>query len=157
MPQLVFRYKKRRSVIKQRLRKKSLSGRKRPTVPVSENLEPEEPVPLALHAPGGTQPAGSHRGACSGHRQPRFQREWLVRRRRRVRPVAGRQSPTTPGNSPEHPAKKELPFRQLFFNYFSSNEWITTPERSFGSNHVVFGGMMLPVSAILMSCCIETG
>ena len=106
MPQLVFRYKKRRSVIKQRLRKKSLSGRKRPTVPVSENLEPEEPVPLALHAPGGTQPAGSHRGACSGHRQPRFQREWLVRRRRRVRPVAGRRSPTTPGNSPEHPAKK---------------------------------------------------
>ena len=35
--------------------------------------------------------------------------------------------------------------------------WITTPERSFGSNHVVFGGMMLPVSAMLMSCCIETG
>ena len=34
---------------------------------------------------------------------------------------------------------------------------ITTPERSFGSNHVVFGGMMLPVSAMLMSCCIETG
>ena len=53
--------------------------------------------------------------------------------------------------------KKELPKRQLFFNYFSSNEWITTPERSFGSNQVVFGGMMLPVSAILMSCCIETG
>lgn len=40
---------------------------------------------------------------------------------------------------------------------YSSNEWITTPERSFGSNHVVFGGMMLPVSAMLMSCCIETG
>ena len=38
-----------------------------------------------------------------------------------------------------------------------ANEWITTPERSFGSNHVVFGGMMLPVSAMLMSCCIETG
>ena len=53
--------------------------------------------------------------------------------------------------------QKKLPKRQLFFNYFSSNEWITTPERSFGSNHVVFGGMMLPVSAILMSCCIETG
>ena len=38
-----------------------------------------------------------------------------------------------------------------------SKEWITTPERSFGSNHVVFGGMMLPVSAMLISCCIETG
>ena len=39
----------------------------------------------------------------------------------------------------------------------SAKEWITTPERSLGSNHVVFGGMMLPVSAMLMSCCIETG
>lgn len=38
-----------------------------------------------------------------------------------------------------------------------AKEWITTPERSFGSNHVVFGGMMLPVSAMLISCCIETG
>lgn len=38
-----------------------------------------------------------------------------------------------------------------------SKEWITTPERSFGSNHVVFGGMMLPVSAMSISCCIETG
>ena len=42
-------------------------------------------------------------------------------------------------------------------DYFSSNEWITTPDRSLGSNHVVFGGMMLPVSAMLISCCIETG
>ncbi len=40
---------------------------------------------------------------------------------------------------------------------YSRNEWITTPERSFGSNHVVFGGTTLPVSAMLMSCCIETG
>lgn len=38
-----------------------------------------------------------------------------------------------------------------------SKEWITTPDRSFGSNHVVLGGMMLPVSAILINCCIETG
>lgn len=53
--------------------------------------------------------------------------------------------------------KKAAEKAALFSNYFSSNEWITTPERSFGSNHVVFGGMMLPVSAILMSCCIETG
>ncbi len=29
--------------------------------------------------------------------------------------------------------------------------------RSIFSNHVVFGGMMLPVSAMLMSCCMETG
>ncbi len=40
---------------------------------------------------------------------------------------------------------------------YSSNEWITTPERSFGSNHVVLGGMMLPVSAMSINCCIETG
>ena len=40
---------------------------------------------------------------------------------------------------------------------YSSKLWITTPERSLGSNQVVFGGMMLPVSAMLMSCCIETG
>ncbi len=32
-----------------------------------------------------------------------------------------------------------------------SNEWITTPERSFGSNHVVLGGIMLPVSAMSIS------
>ena len=42
--------------------------------------------------------------------------------------------------------------------YFpSSKEWITTPERSLGSNHVVLGGMMLPVSAMSISCFIETG
>ena len=40
---------------------------------------------------------------------------------------------------------------------YSSNEWITTPERSLGSNHVVLGGMMLPVSAISINCCIDTG
>ena len=27
----------------------------------------------------------------------------------------------------------------------------------FAMTYVVFGGMMLPVSAMLMSCCIETG
>ena len=42
--------------------------------------------------------------------------------------------------------------------YFpSSKEWITTPERSLGSNHVVLGGMMLLVSAMSISCFIETG
>lgn len=40
---------------------------------------------------------------------------------------------------------------------YSAKEWMTMPERSFGSNQVVLGGMMLPVSAMLMSCCIETG
>ena len=40
--------------------------------------------------------------------------------------------------------------------YFS-NEWITTPERSFGSNHVVFGGIMAPVSAMFISCSMLTG
>ena len=45
--------------------------------------------------------------------------------------------------------------RQPAGDYTSS--WITRPERSFGSNHVVFGGMMLPVSAMSISCFIETG
>ena len=58
-------------------------------------------------------------------------------------------------------AKKRQPEKAVFQSNadggYSSKEWITTPERSFGSNHVVFGGMMLPVSAMLMSCCIETG
>ncbi len=43
------------------------------------------------------------------------------------------------------------------FGYSSANEWITIPERSFGSNQVVFGGMMFPVSAMSINCCIETG
>ena len=38
-----------------------------------------------------------------------------------------------------------------------SSLWITRPERSFGSNHVVLGGIMLPVSAMRMSCSIDTG
>ena len=40
---------------------------------------------------------------------------------------------------------------------YSSNVWITTPERNFGSNQVVFGGIMLPVSAMSISCFIDTG
>lgn len=32
-----------------------------------------------------------------------------------------------------------------------------SPERSFGSNQVVFGGIMFPVSAISINCFIETG
>lgn len=48
-------------------------------------------------------------------------------------------------------------FRRKKTADYSANEWITTPERSLGSNHVVFGGMMLPVSAMSISCFIETG
>lgn len=59
-------------------------------------------------------------------------------------------------DSASFPQKKSRPQAALV-DYFSSNEWITTPDRSLGSNHVVFGGMMLPVSAMLISCCIETG
>ena len=58
---------------------------------------------------------------------------------------------------PQVSRKKGPPQRAALVDYFSSNECITTPERSLGSNHVVFGGMMLPVSAMLISCCIETG
>ena len=39
----------------------------------------------------------------------------------------------------------------------SSSLWITSPERSLGSNQVVLGGMILPVSAMSMSCFIDTG
>lgn len=38
-----------------------------------------------------------------------------------------------------------------------SSLWMTSPERSFGSNQVVLGGMMLPVSAMSISCFIVTG
>ena len=38
-----------------------------------------------------------------------------------------------------------------------SKLWITKPERSLGSNQVVLGGMILPVSAISINCFIVTG
>lgn len=57
----------------------------------------------------------------------------------------GQDSPTSASSGGKKPAD------------YSANEWITTPERSLGSNHVVFGGMMLPVSAMSISCFIETG
>ena len=38
-----------------------------------------------------------------------------------------------------------------------AREWMARPLRSFGSNQVVFGGMMLPVSAMRMSWSMETG
>lgn len=47
-----------------------------------------------------------------------------------------------------------------FSHYSQENQsslWITRPERSLGSNQVVFGGMMLPVSAMLMSWSMVTG
>ena len=61
-------------------------------------------------------------------------------------------------------AKKEVPGRAPLgkdgegkTERYSSKLWMTTPERSLGSNQVVLGGMMLPVSAMSMSCCMETG
>ena len=45
----------------------------------------------------------------------------------------------------------------MILNIGYSSSCTTRPERSLGSNHVVFGGMMLPESAILINCCIETG
>ena len=35
--------------------------------------------------------------------------------------------------------------------------WMTMPVRSFGSNQVALGGMMLPVSAMRITCSIVTG
>lgn len=37
------------------------------------------------------------------------------------------------------------------------NLWTISPLRSFGSNHVALGGMMFPLSAMSMICCMETG
>ena len=51
--------------------------------------------------------------------------------------------------------------KYALFCYISCRDydslWIASPERSFGSNHVVFGGMMLPESAMSTSCFMETG
>lgn len=44
-----------------------------------------------------------------------------------------------------------------YCQYQSSSLWITRPERSFGSNHVVFGGIIAPVSAMFISCSMLTG
>jgi hypothetical protein len=38
-----------------------------------------------------------------------------------------------------------------------SSKCTTSPLLSLGSNHVVFGGMMFPESAMSISCFIETG
>ena len=48
----------------------------------------------------------------------------------------------------------------FFINKISKNyssECSTNPLLSFGSNHVVFGGIILPVSAISISCFMVTG
>ena len=45
----------------------------------------------------------------------------------------------------------------LYLLYDYTSLWMTSPERSLGSNQVVLGGMMLPVSAMSMSCFIDTG
>ena len=52
---------------------------------------------------------------------------------------------------------KNPAFRRDFKYDSYSKVWITRPERSLGSNQVVFGGMMLPLSAISIICFIETG
>jgi len=54
---------------------------------------------------------------------------------------------------------QELSLR-VFFHVCLSNQskvWITRFERSFGSNQVVLGDMMLPVSAMSMICFMLTG
>ena len=38
-----------------------------------------------------------------------------------------------------------------------SMSWMTMPVRSLGSNQVALGGMMLPVSAMRITCSIVTG
>ena len=41
--------------------------------------------------------------------------------------------------------------------YHHDNLCTTSPERSFGSNHVAFGGIILPLSAMSIICFIDTG
>ena len=41
--------------------------------------------------------------------------------------------------------------------YIYTNSCITNPERNLGSNQVVLGGIIFPVSAISINCFIETG
>ena len=60
----------------------------------------------------------------------------------------------TETNTQIHIRKKYHPLREdgILFQIFKNQIlWITKPERSFGSNQVVFGGMILPVSAISLS------
>ena len=45
---------------------------------------------------------------------------------------------------------------QFLLNQFS-NLWITKPDRNLGSNQVVLGGIMFPVSAISIICFMLTG
>ncbi len=80
---------------------------------------------------------------------PALCRFWSLSEKRRAVPLSVFRGESSPAAA----AARVLPGHQSP----SAKEWMTTPERSLGSNHVVFGGMMLPVSAMLMSCCIETG
>lgn len=73
------------------------------------------------------------------------------------RKVRFRQNARRPANGKRKPPSHGGRLSVILPAGYSSKEWITTPERSLGSNHVVLGGMMFPVSAMLMSCCIETG
>ena len=45
----------------------------------------------------------------------------------------------------------------VYGKYPYASSWITSPERNFGSNQVVLGGIMLPLSAMSISCFIDTG
>lgn len=58
------------------------------------------------------------------------------------------------GNTPQSGIRYRISCYRISFY---SSSCITSPERSFGSNQVVFGGIMFPVSAISINCFIETG
>ncbi len=75
----------------------------------------------------------------------------------RLRTLPGAQSPTKKGKPHAGAASPLIRTADLRRADYSSNECITTPERSLGSNQVVFGGMILPVSAMWMSWDMETG
>jgi len=45
----------------------------------------------------------------------------------------------------------------LLISIYQESRWITKPLLSLGSNHVDFGGIILPESAIAISCSMDTG
>ena len=42
----------------------------------------------------------------------------------------------------------------IFIGHYSFNLWITRPESSLGSNHVALGGIIFPLLAMSIICCI---
>lgn len=76
----------------------------------------------------------------------------------RAQAERGPEGPARAG--PKHPTgviAKQSGVRGQSICRRQSSRWIVSPLLSFGSNHVVLGGIILPESAMSTSCFIETG